>query len=166
MWIDAPQGTHVRRARVRFAKALRPGAGWVGWPVVLSLATLIACGGGSESGEGNPASSGSPGSTDMSSAPSAASPQPETVGDLFPVGEGRDLVLNNCASCHAAACAVIGQRTAARWNGLKEGHADRLPTLAEGELDVIFSYLQGHFNDTQPEPSVPPAFLAAGCTPF
>ena len=90
----------------------------------------------------------------------------EVLWDLFPEGESRELVLNNCSSCHAVACAVIGQRTAARWNGLKEGHSDRMPGLADGELDRMFAYLQGHFNDTQPEPSVPAAFLEAGCTPF
>jgi hypothetical protein len=125
------------------------------WPLVLSLVMLLGC------GEASDASS-----TEVAGSVSPASTQPETLGDLFPEGEARDLVLNNCSSCHAVACSVIGQRTAARWNGLKEGHSDRMPSLAEGELDRMFAYLQGHFNDTQPEPSVPAAFLEAGCTPF
>ena len=152
MSIDVPQ-------------ARGPGTSRMVWPLVLSLVMLLGCGEASDGGGGEavPSEESSP---EGAGAASAASTQPETVGDLFPEGEDRDLVLNNCSSCHAVACAVIGQRTAARWNGLKEGHSDRLPSLADGELDRMFAYLQGHFNDTQPEPSVPAAFLEAGCTPF
>jgi hypothetical protein len=126
---------------------------------------FVGCGEASAGGGGEAVPSEA-NSTEVTSSASAASTRPETVRDLFPEGEDRDLVLNNCSSCHAVACAVIGQRTAARWNALKEGHSDRMPGLAEGELDRMFAYLQAHFDDTQPEPSVPAAFLEAGCTPF
>ena len=151
--------------RIDTPQARGPGTSLMAWPLVLSLVILLGCGEASDGGGGEAVPSEAS-STEVASAASAASTQPETVGDLFPEGEGRDLVLNNCSSCHAVACAVIGQRTAARWNGLKEGHSDRMPGLADGELDRMFAYLQGHFNDTQPEPSVPAAFLEAGCTPF
>ena len=136
------------------------------WPLAMSLVMLVGCVEGSDGDGGNAVPSEVAGSAEAASSASAGSTQPETVADLFPQGEGRDLVLNNCSSCHAVACAVIGQRTAARWNGLREGHSDHLPALAGAELDRIFAYLQGHFDDTQPEPSVPAAFLEAGCTPF
>lgn len=171
MWIDTPYArpTPAPSPYTQSARGghpcTKPLTGRRSWPLVLSLLMLVGCGEGSDGGgDGAVPPEASP--ADMASSASAASTQPETVGDLFPEGEGRELVLLNCASCHAVACAVMGQRTAARWNGLKEGHADRLPTLAEGELDRMFAYLQGHFNDGQPEPSVPAAFLTAGCTPF
>ncbi len=95
------------------------------------------------------------------SAPAPAAPK--TVADLFPAGPERDLVLNNCASCHNVACATIGQRPAARWDDLEQGHSDRVPGA---DLDAIFAYLKGNFDDTKPAPNVPPEFLEGGCTPF
>jgi hypothetical protein len=88
---------------------------------------------------------------------------PATVADLFPPGVGRDDVLNNCGSCHNLACASIGQRTSARWDALEESHKEKVPGA---EVDVMFWYLKAHFNDSQPEPKVPPRFLEGGCTPF
>ena len=94
---------------------------------------------------------------------SASSPAPTTVADLFPPGAGRDPVLNNCGSCHNLACSTIGQRTNARWDSLKESHRDNVPGA---DLDVVFAYLKANFNDSKPEPKVPPKFLEGGCTPF
>ena len=94
------------------------------------------------------------------------SPEPATVGDLFPEGLGRQLVLDTCGACHAIACSAIGQRTAARWNNLKEDHRDKASSLSEEELETLFGYLKEHFSDSKPEPRVPPHFLEEGCTPF
>ena len=62
-------------------------------------------------------------------APAVSSVEPvasslTTVADLFPEGAGRALVLDNCGACHAVACSTIGQRTLARWDGLREDHRD------------------------------------------
>ena len=92
--------------------------------------------------------------------------EPATVGDLFPEGLGRQLVLDTCGVCHAAACSVIGQRPAARWDNLKEDHRDKASSLSEEELETLFAYLKEHFSDSKPEPRVPPHFLEGGCTPF
>ena len=92
--------------------------------------------------------------------------EPSTVAEIFPDGEGKDLVLNNCGSCHAVACNAIGQRTAARWDALRDDHGDKASGLSEDDLDTVFSYLSAHFDDSTPEPRVPEAFLAEGCTPF
>jgi hypothetical protein len=93
----------------------------------------------------------------------ATTPAPATVGDIFPAGAGREPVLNNCGSCHNLACSAIGQRTNARWDALKESHAEKVPGA---DLNVMFDYLKANFNDSKPEPNVPPAFLKGGCTPF
>jgi hypothetical protein len=84
------------------------------------------------------------------------------VADLFPPGKGRDAVLASCSGCHSVACSVIGQRSTARWDGLQQSHAGRVP---DDDLKAAFSYLSAHFDATQPEPKVPPEFLAGGCTP-
>ena len=83
--------------------------------------------------------------------------------EVFPDGAARDLVLNNCGSCHNVACAAMTPRSAARWDGLKAAHTDRVPGV---NLDVVFGYLKEHFNEGKSLPKVPAAFLEGGCTPF
>ena len=124
------------------------------------MAAFVACGGSSE-----PAPEAAPQASAASSAPAAEAvpaAAPASLGDLFPPGDGRDAVLQNCSGCHSVACAVIGQRTKDRWDGLKISHNDRVP---DPDLSAAFSYLKAHFDDTKPEPKVPPDFMAGGCTP-
>ena len=130
---------------------------------VAAAALLLGCGNGAspESEIADPATlSSEPGATE------ADSPEPATVGELFPEGLGRQLVLDTCGACHAIACSAIGQRTAARWNNLKEDHRDKASSLSEEELETLFGYLKEHFSDSKPQPRVPPHFLEEGCTPF
>ena len=138
--------------------------------VVLSTGVFTGCGGGSESeksvASSETRSSVPPPKPQAEPPAGTASAAPATVADLFPHGEGRDLVLNTCGSCHAVACAALGQRTAARWDSLKQGHSDKLTDQTPAEVDAIFSYLKANFNDAQPEPKVPAAFVEGGCTPF
>ena len=91
---------------------------------------------------------------------------PKTLNELFPEGLGKPYVLETCGSCHAIGCSLIGQRTLARWDNLKEDHRDKVASLNEQELETTFSYLKEHFSEGKPEPKVPPHFLEGGCTPF
>ena len=132
---------------------------------VLGLLLLVGCGGGEAGDEA------AGGSTEESAAQAPASEepqaaQPQTIADIFPEGEGRILVLNNCAACHAVACAAIGQRTPARWEALQDAHREHIPSMSEEDLETVFTYLQSNFDNTQPEPEIPQAFLQRGCTPF
>jgi hypothetical protein len=132
---------------------------------VLFAALFITGCGGENPQEG---SAGMQAASSQPSAPASApatAPAPATIGDLFPEGEGRTMVLNNCSSCHAVACAAIGQRTQSRWAAIQSAHMDRLPGLSEPQMDTLFRYLVASFNDSLPEPNVPAAFLATGCTP-
>jgi len=132
---------------------------------VVLFAALFIAGCGGESGQEG--SVGTPTASSQTSTPASepAAPAPATIADLFPEGEGRIMVLNNCSSCHAVACSALGQRTEARWDSIKEAHMDRLPGLSTPQMDTLFGYLAANFNDSRPEPNVPPAFLATGCTP-
>jgi hypothetical protein len=130
---------------------------------------LMAACGGSEtpqsgaSGGANqaPAAEPAPGMAMKAAAPSG--PEPKTVADIFPAGPGRDLVMNNCTSCHNVACSAIGQRTAERWDSLRDAHRER---VSGADVDAIFTYLKTNFGPDKPEPKMPPAFLEGGCTPF
>ena len=98
--------------------------------------------------------------------PDTAAPAAASLTDIFPEGPGRAMVLDNCGSCHAAACSAIGQRTGARWANLKEDHRDKVAEMGGEDYDALFAYLSENFNDAKPEPVVPPQFLEGGCTPF
>lgn len=156
-----------RRRRFRAALALQGSRsmarGVMSGFMVLTSVLIAACGGSEPSPESGASASGQAPAAAASASPVA---EPASVADLFPPGAGRDMVMNTCGSCHAVACSTIGQRSAARWNSLKEGHRDRLQNTSTADLDAIFGYLATHFNDTTPEPKVPPRFLEGGCTPF
>lgn len=104
--------------------------------------------------------------SDQAPEPPAVATQPASLTDIFPEGLGRPMVLDSCGACHAAACAAIGQRTQARWESLKQDHRDKLSDMDDADYDVLFAYLSENFNDSHPEPVVPPQFLEGGCTPF
>lgn len=130
--------------------------------LLAGVLVLGACGGESAPQAGtNDASSSAAG---VAAAPAAE--EPATVADIFPEGNGRQTVLNNCASCHAVACTAIGQRSDGRWSDLREAHREHVPTLSEAELTAAFAYLQANFGANRPEPNVPARFLEGGCTPF
>jgi hypothetical protein len=131
--------------------------------VTAAALLAVACGGGGgETATDAPsANTGTPPAAAIADA--APAPEPATVADIFPPGPAKAQVLNSCASCHNVACAAIGQRTAERWNALKDSHREN---VANADLDLIFAYLSEHFGADKPQPNVPPAFLEGGCTPF
>lgn len=93
-------------------------------------------------------------------------PEPFRITSVFPVGPGRDKVLNACGSCHGLACVTRGQRSAERWESVKKGHNDKLTDLSRADLNEMFSYLTANFNETKLEPQIPAELLQQGCTPF
>jgi hypothetical protein len=132
--------------------------------IVVSGSLLVACtaaapGVTSEQAAASNSSSAPP----APPAAGATASEPRTVADIFPPGPGRDQVLTGCASCHNVACAAIGQRSAARWDALRDGHKEH---MQGADLSVMFAYLKSNFDDTKPAPIVPARFLEGGCTPF
>lgn len=145
---------------------------WMVVAVSLSGWLLVGCGNSAPPGDraqaqtSNTQPAAAPASQ-AASAPSAdGSGENVTLGDIFPAGRGRDLVLNTCGSCHAVACAAQGRRTIARWGDLKTGHKDTVTGISSADYDALFAYLQENFNDTKPEPQIPAKFLEQGCTPY
>ena len=129
-------------------------------PVILAIASLPALAGCGEAVETAQETTGS------GAASEAAPPAPTSVMEIFPEGLARSMVLESCGACHSAACSAIGQRTRARWSNLKEDHRDKVADMRDEDYDLLFGYLSDNFNDTLPEPVVPPQFLEGGCTPF
>jgi cytochrome c5 len=99
-------------------------------------------------------------------APATAPTTPFDVARIFPPGQGRELLLNTCGSCHSVVCVTRGQRTADQWESIKKGHKDKLSASSVADQNAMFSYLAANFNDTKPEPHVPAELQQQGCTPF
>lgn len=133
--------------------------------VIASGCLLAACGKStSETGNAAQAAASQPQSTP---AIPAEKPAGQTsLASIFPLGPGRDLVLNTCGSCHSTVCAARGQRTAEQWDSIKKTHKDKLTGSSSEDLNVMFSYLKANFNDTKPEPQIAAELLQQGCTPF
>lgn len=136
---------------------------WLAFVFLLVFGVVIAaCGGTSE-----PVREGESGDTPAAEpAPAPATPpaaEDRTVADVFPEAPEKALVMNSCASCHNVACSAIGQRSAERWDALRDSHKD---CVLGADVEAIFTYLKTHFGASKPEPKMPPAFLEGGCTPF
>ena len=52
------------------------------------------------------------------------------------------------------------------WETVKLSHSDATPGLSDEDYDALFAYLAESFNDTKPEPQLPPALIQAGCVTF
>jgi hypothetical protein len=134
--------------------------------LVLAAAILGACGGDAPEADVQGGAATAPASDAPAAVAEPATEEPATIADIFPDGPGKQLVMNNCASCHEVACAAIGQRPAGRWDELREAHREHVPSLTEEDLTTTFAYLRDNFGADQPEPEVPARFLQRGCTPF
>lgn len=130
---------------------------------LIAFAAALACSAEAPATGRSAAATPSGAAPTASAAPTTTAPEPQTVADIFPAGPQREAVMNTCGSCHNLACAAIGQRSAERWDGLRDGHKDK---VSSGDLAAMFEYLKANFDASKPEPKVPPRFLEGGCTPF
>jgi len=134
--------------------------------VIGSGCLLAGCGSSTPSTETeSPDTSAAEPAVDSSASDAGSAGQVVALTDVFPESPVRETVLSTCGSCHAVACLALGQRNADRWASLKEAHRETVSSTPE-ELDEIFAYLQESFNESTPEPNIPPMFLEQGCTPY
>ena len=124
------------------------------WLVLVFVATT-GCDRGGESGLYRPG--------DNAPARAGGTGELRTVAEVFPSSGYQGLVVNNCATCHAAACAALGQRTPAQWAAVEKSHEYYIPGLSKEDHGKIFDYLRNNFNDSLPEPAVPQQLLEGGC---
>lgn len=83
---------------------------------------------------------------------------------IFPPGPGRDLVLNNCQSCHTWAPIVVLQMAPDEWDRWAVEHRQRVPSLTDDEFATLKTYLVQNFNPDRPVPELPPALLEGWTT--
>jgi len=112
------------------------------------------------------ASGGCGGANSSNEAPAASEPTPAAASSgrvdidaIFPPGDGRDLVLNNCQNCHTFVPIVVLQMDQDAWRRNSIDHRERVPTLSEEDFGTLYAYLAAHFHPGRPVPELPKELL-------
>ena len=71
----------------------------------------------------------------------------------------RELILQNCTSCHSFVPIVLQQFDADGWSALFERHRPRVPQLSDAQIQAMRGYLAANFNAATPPPELPPGLL-------
>ena len=81
------------------------------------------------------------------------------LDEIFPAGRGRELVLNNCTSCHNITPIVTLQLTKDAWALNARGHRERVAALEDADFSALYEYLSTNFNPDRPVPRLPKELL-------
>lgn len=86
------------------------------------------------------------------------------IGDQSPEDclAARNVLLNNCTSCHTFVPIVKAQKPEAAWAPFLSAHRERVPHLSEDDFKLLGDFLRSHYNDTVPVPALPPALENLG----
>lgn len=133
------------------------GPRWVLGLVVAVSLTLGACGAPSPSAD-------TPRPEIQPSAVQAGGPTNGATGTLnieaiFPPGRGRELVLNNCTSCHNITPIVTLQMTTDAWALNSREHRERVTSVSDADFAALYEYLAANFNPHKPVPELPKELL-------
>ena len=83
---------------------------------------------------------------------------------IFPPGPGRDLVLNNCQSCHVWVPIVILQMDKDSWHRNSIEHRGRVEALSDEDFATLYEYLSTTFTPERSVPELPAGLLEAWTT--
>lgn len=86
------------------------------------------------------------------------------INDVFPEGAGRDLVLDNCQSCHVLVPILVLPLDEAAWYRSSLEHRERVEGLTDNEFETLYQYLESNFTPDRPTPELPPALLDSWTT--
>jgi mono/diheme cytochrome c family protein len=97
----------------------------------------------------------------------AMPPQPDAkavaskvnLDEIFPPGEGRDIVLNNCQNCHTFVPIVVLQMEEAAWTRNSIDHRERVTQLSDEDFKTLYTYLKANFHPGRPVPRLPKELL-------
>lgn len=130
---------------------------------VVALVPLVLFGCGSAASSGQEEASDANGANRPTTATTGQSMSVD-MDAIFPPGEGRDLVLGNCQSCHIWVPIVILQMNETEWARNKLEHRGRVEALGDEDFDTLYEYLTTTFTPDRPVPELPPALLEAWTT--
>ena len=76
--------------------------------------------------------------------------------------EARDIIMDNCTSCHTFVPIVVQQFDRSGWETGISRHVivGRVPYMTPAQVKEITEYLIANFNSSLPVPELPPALLA------
>jgi len=76
--------------------------------------------------------------------------------------EARDLILNNCTTCHTFVPIVLQGFDDDGWTGLLDRHVEggRIRQLSAEQVAAIHAYLTANFDGSLPPPDLPPELLS------
>jgi cytochrome c5 len=81
------------------------------------------------------------------------------LDEIFPPGEGRDIVLNNCQNCHTFVPIVVLQMEEAAWTRNSIDHRERVTQLSDEDFKTLYTYLKANFHPGRPVPTLPKELL-------
>jgi mono/diheme cytochrome c family protein len=105
------------------------------------------------------AACGGPSGDDAATAVTSGDALRVDIDAIFPAGPGRDLLLNNCQSCHTWVPVVVLQMQEEEWFRWSIEHRQRVSGLTDEEFATLYDYLVANFNPDRPVPELPPALL-------
>lgn len=132
------------------------------WPLLLAALLAVPLAAGACGGDGAPSGDGGSDADPRAEAATDASGGGQYTVDMeeiFPPGEGRDLVLNNCQNCHTWVPIVVLQMNEQEWDRWARDHRGRVEALTDEEFAALLAYLKENFNPETPVPDLPPALL-------
>ncbi len=71
----------------------------------------------------------------------------------------RELILQNCTSCHSFVPIVLQQFDPDGWSTLFQRHRPRVPQLSDDQIETMRAYLAANFNAATPPPELPAELL-------
>ena len=89
----------------------------------------------------------------------AGEAKPFNIRDVFPEGPGRELVLNNCQSCHVLVPILVLRMDKAAWYRNRIEHRERVEGLEDEDFEILYEYLTTTFTPDRPVPKLPAALL-------
>jgi hypothetical protein len=117
--------------------------------VAVAAIAAVACSGTTETTK-----------SDMPPQPDAAAVAGKVdIDQIFPPGEGRDLVLNNCQNCHTFVPIVVLQMEEDAWTRNSIDHRDRVAQVSDEDFKTLYTYLKANFHPGRPVPKLPKELL-------
>ncbi len=90
--------------------------------------------------------------------------KPFNIRDVLPEGPGRQLVLDNCQSCHVLVPILVLRMDEAAWYRNSLEHRERVEALEDDAFEALYGYLTANFTPDRAIPELPPALLDAWTT--
>jgi cytochrome c5 len=81
------------------------------------------------------------------------------MDEIFPAGKGRDLVINDCTSCHTFVPIVILQMNKEEWERSLRNHRERVQSMSDADYETLSQYVIANFNPDRPVPKLPKQLL-------